>query len=79
MKFWRALLDFLKGFLPAAINSWLAERKRLQAVADSGAAQQRAADTKADDEITAEARGEQRKIDDLPDADADRRLDRWRM
>lgn len=79
MPLWlRRLIDFLKGFIPAVINSYLAERKRQQAIADSGAAQQRAADQAAEDKITAEARGRHEETVRQTDTELDDRLDRWR-
>jgi hypothetical protein len=73
------LRRFLGALIPAALSAWWAERQREGAVADKGAAEQRAADQSAEDEITAEAKGQSDEIDQLPDVDAARRFDRFRV
>ena len=78
MTAWEALRELLWGFLPAFLKSLFKSRKKIGAHQNQGAADQREADRKADDEITAEARGSAEKIRDASAEDVEHRLDRWR-
>lgn len=78
MTAWEVIREILYGFLPAFVRAYF---KRRRTIADSqakGAADQRKADREADDEITAEARGNAEKIRDASAESVDQRLDRWR-
>lgn len=75
--FWKWLLSFLKGFVPAALRAWLAERKRLGEVADQGAEDQRQADEEVDELMAREAKKHADEVRNLPDGDFTRRRDRW--
>lgn len=78
MSWWlKRLLEFLKGFVPAFIKSWWDERQRLQAIADKGAADQREADRKSDDQPTQQAANRAKEISGLSDAELAARRERW--
>lgn len=79
MPWWlRLLVEFLLGLIPSGISSYADEKKRQAAIADRGAAEQRQADDFADDEITAEARGERARTDALSEEESSNRFDRFR-
>lgn len=72
-----ALKTFLAAFIPAFIRSWWAARSHIKASKDAGAADQRAADDAADDEITAEARGTADELAKEDGAALDDRARKW--
>lgn len=72
------LADFLWGAIPAFFKRFFGERAVIGSHQDKGAADQRAADDEADDEITAEAKGSADEIAKAPDDDIEHRLSRWR-
>lgn len=77
MSWLRWLWSFIKGFVPAALKAWLAERQRLGEVANKGAEEQRAADAEADAALGQEAKDRHDEISKLPDDKFAERRSRW--
>lgn len=73
----RALLDLLKGFIPAFIKTYMAELKKRGVLVDKGAADQRQADENADTELANEAKVRKDEIHDLDDDALADRARKW--
>ena len=73
------LVEFLWGAIPAFFKRFFAERAVIGTHQDKGAADQRAADDKANAEIVADAKTRADEIRDATDDDLARRADRWRV